>query len=179
MQNSVKHLTLSALFVAIGILIPILFHGLGLGSTFLPMFWPVAASAFFIPISYAVAVGGLTPFVSTLLTSMPPLSPPVLPKMVVELIVLGGLTAWLYRKTNWGVFWLILIGLTASRIMNFLISAALAPILGLPYMWVAVASTAKGFPGTIIILVLVPFFINRLKNESIFKPRIKHVESAS
>jgi hypothetical protein len=179
MQTSVKHLTLSALFVALGILIPILFHGLGLGSTFLPMFWPVAVCAFFVRIPFAVAVGGLTPLVSTLLTSMPPLSPPVLPKMVVELIVLGGLTAWLYRKTNWGIFWLILIGLIASRIMNFLISAALAPILGLPSMWVAVGSTAKGFPGTIIILVLVPFFVNRLKSESVFKPRIEHVEGAS
>jgi hypothetical protein len=178
-QPPVKNLTLSALFIALGVLIPILFHGLGLGSVFLPMFWPVATCPFFVPVSYAVAVGALTPLVSTLITSMPPLSPPVLPKMVVELIVLAGLTAWLYRKTNWGVFWLILIGLIASRMMNFFISAALAPILGLPSMWVALASTAKGMLGTFIILILIPLFINRIKKETIFKPRIKDVKSAS
>jgi hypothetical protein len=177
MQLPVKNLTLSALFITLGVLIPIIFHGLGLGSILLPMFWPVAACPFFIPISYAVAVGALTPLVSTFLTSMPPL--PILPKMVVELIVLGGLIAWLYRKTNWGIFWLILIGLIASRIMNFFISAALAPILGLPSMWVAVASTVKGFLGVIIILVCVPIFVNRFNKESIFKLRMKHAESAS
>ena len=179
MQPPVKNLTLSALFIALGVLIPVLFHGLGLGSVFLPMFWPVAACAFFIPISYAVAVGALTPFVSTLLTSMPPLSPPVLPMIVVELLVLAGVTGWFYRKTALGILWLLLIGLLVSRVVNFCIAAVLAPILGLPSIWVAIASSAKGFPGVAIILVCVPIFVNRFKKEPIFKSRVKYVESTS
>ena len=179
MQTPVRNLTLSALFIALGVLIPVLFHGLGLGSVFLPMFWPVAACPFFIPISYAVAVGALTPFVSTLLTSMPPLSPPVLPMMVIELIVLAYVTGWFYKKTNLGIFWLILIGLIVSRVVNFFLAAALAPILGLPSIWVAIASSVKGLPGMAVILVCVPILINRFKKVFIFKSRIKDVASAS
>jgi hypothetical protein len=179
MQTPVKNLTLSALFIALGVLIPILFHGFGLGSVFLPMFWPVAACPFFVPVSYAVAVGALTPFVSTLLTGMPPLSPPVLPMMVVELIVLAGATGWFYRKTALGIFWVLLIGLLVSRVINFFIAAALAPILGLPSIWVAVAFSAKGFPGITVMLVCVPIFVNRFKKESIFKYRIRNVKNAS
>jgi hypothetical protein len=178
MQNPVRHLILSALFIVLGVLIPILFHGLGLGSVFLPMFWPVAACPFFIPISYALAVGVLTPVVSTFLTSMPPLIP-VLPMMVVELGVLCVVTGWFYKKTTRGVFWPLLIGLFVSRIFNFLMAAALAPVLGLPSIWMAVVYSAKGFLGVIIMLICVPVFVYRLKKDPIFKLRMKNVQNTS
>ena len=63
-----RHIVLSALFITLGLVLPMLFHGLGLGRFFLPMFWPVAASGFFLTAPFCLAVGILTPWVSFLLT---------------------------------------------------------------------------------------------------------------
>jgi type III secretory pathway component EscT len=48
--SSTKDLTLSGLFITMGLLLPIVFHGVGIGAVFLAMFWPVAASGFIFPI---------------------------------------------------------------------------------------------------------------------------------
>lgn len=41
-----KNLVMSALFVALGILIPMIFHSMGLGKAFLPMHIPVLLAGF-------------------------------------------------------------------------------------------------------------------------------------
>ena len=45
MKNRTLQLTLSACFIAMGVGTPILFHQIGLGRTFMPMFWPMEAGA--------------------------------------------------------------------------------------------------------------------------------------
>ncbi|MCJ7813332.1 hypothetical protein MUP95_08475 [bacterium] len=167
------NLTLSALFIAMGILIPILFHMVGLGSVFLPMFWPIAACGFFVPFQYTVIVGGLTPVLSSLMTGMPP--QPILTKMIFEMIFLSGAIHLFYTKTRFGILWIVLIGVAFSRIILFVSSAAIAPILGLPYEWYAIASLLKNTPGMIILLIMIPIIINKIKGENIFRLRKAHV----
>ncbi|MBN2029540.1 ECF transporter S component [bacterium] len=171
------HLTLSALFIAMGILIPILFHMIGMGSVFLPMFWPIAICGFFLPFQYAIIVGGLTPVLSSLMTGMPP--QPILTKMIFELVFLAGSINLLYEKTRWGSLWIVFIGIVISRIVLLVGSAAIAPILGLPAEWYAIASLFKSIPGIIILLVVTPVIIKKIKGELIFRMRGIRVQSAS
>jgi len=125
-------MTLSAMFIALGVLLPIVFHSIGLGSIFLPMFWPVAIAVFFLPTTFAALVGILTPLMSFLFTGMPPISPPILYLMIVELLALSLVTSVLYTGTRWGIFLPLLAGLLCSRIILFFMVIPLASILGLP-----------------------------------------------
>ena len=176
MRTRTQNLTLSSLFIALGILIPILFHAIGLGSMLLPMFWPIAVGAFFLAVPYAAAVGVLTPVLSALMTGMPP--PPILYKMIFELVFLGISISFCYRQTRLGIFWLVLTGMLISRIMALLGSAAIAPLLGLPPEFYALFSLLKGMPGMIAIVVLMPLIVNRLKPDPIFSIRKTDVQSA-
>lgn len=46
-NRATRNIVLSALFIALGIIIPILFHAVGMGSVFLPMHIPVILAGFF------------------------------------------------------------------------------------------------------------------------------------
>ncbi len=173
MTTRTHDITLSALFMALGILFPILFHTVGLGSVILPMFWPIAACAFFVPPSFALMVGTLTPLLSTMATGMPP--PPTLYKMIFELAALAGCTALLYRRTLWGVFWLVLAGLIISKLAAILSAVIIGPMLGLPPAFYAIASLIKGLPGTVLILFIIPLLVHRLTKEPLWKTRNLHV----
>ena len=179
MHSQTKHFTLSALFMALGVLLPIIFHGLLLGPVFLPMFWPIALAPFFIPTSFAIMVGFLTPIVSTLFTGMPPISPPILQMMVFELIFLAGTISLLYQKTRIGTFWLILIGILVSRMVLYLSAGLMAPYLGLPSKMVSLYYFLKNIPGVLIMLGMMPLIVYRLKHENIFKKRSAHVRNPS
>jgi hypothetical protein len=158
-----KSITQSAMFIALGVLIPLLFHSLGMGSVFLPMFWPVATSGFFLPISYALMVGLLTPVLSTLLTGMPPLSPPILHIMMIELMILAGMISLLKRVTSLGSVPILILSLLCSRAVLFLLLRGLAPLLGLPPALVSVSALIQGLPGVLVMLVAIPFIVHRVK----------------
>jgi hypothetical protein len=168
-----QKLTLSAAFLALGVLFPILFHAVGLGSVFLPMYWPVAAAGFFLPLPFAVWVGVITPALSFLLTGMPPVSPPILQVMAPELAVLAFLTGLLYRKARMAIWPSVFVGLLASRFALFLGAGLLGKALGLPPRWASPAMLAKSLPGVLAILILVPPLVGRLLNRSCAKSLIK------
>ncbi|NLP11879.1 ECF transporter S component [bacterium] len=170
-----RHIALSGLFVALGLMLPALFHAVGLGSVFLPMFWPVALAGFFLPWPFAVAVAVLTPIVSSLLTGMPPVSPPILHLMMAELISLALVVTLLYQTVRWGLFWILLAGLSVSRLVGFLAARVLAEWLGLPASWSALAMVVQGVPGMVGMLLLLPLLTRRLKQENLFSDRRDHV----
>ena len=162
MKARTKNLVLAALFVALGLLVPILFHAVGLGSVFLPMFLPIACAAFLIRWKYAIAVGAITPIISSLMTGMPPLSPPIAPIMVLEGIALASVTAWGFQRWRMGVLIPLAAGLVSLNIVLYGSVMILAPLIGLPPEMASFAVVIKGLPGVFMILIIVPFIINRL-----------------
>jgi hypothetical protein len=174
MTPRTQKITLSAMFIALGVLFPILFHAAGLGSLFLPMFWPVAAAGFFLPVSFALLVGVLTPVLSFLMTGMPPLAPPVLQIMLPELAILAAGTGLLYRKAGLPVWLSLFLGLALSRIILFVFAGLFGAALGLPPKWASAAMLIGSLPGVVFILVLVPLLVGRLKHESVFRRRKQH-----
>lgn len=159
------------MFVALAVLFPMLFHAVGLGATFLPMFWPIAAAAFFLNLPLALGVAILAPLLSSMMTGMPPISPPILHVMTVEFIFLTVTLYLLYHRTKLGLFWIQLIGLLVSRFVLFLMVMVLAPILGLSGKFFSIGSVLMGMPGVLTILIVVPIFLNRIKREPLFTSR--------
>lgn len=162
MQNkSLRELVLSGLFIAIGLLLPTFFHAFGLGSTFLPMHIPVLIAGFIVSIPYAIAVGVLTPILSSVLTGMPPAFP-VLPYMVFELATYGAVTSLLYQKIKLNVYISLIGSMIAGRIVSgiavwvlavFFLAKLPGPIVFLT------GSVVKSIPGIIIQLVFIPVLI--------------------
>jgi len=169
MHDRTRHLILSAMFTAAGVILPVSFHAVGLGSAFLPMFWPVAIAGFFLPVPAAFLTGILTPIISFVLTGMPP--PPMLYRMIFELALLSGSVS-LFSKQS-GIFLTLVLGLLVSLLTGFACALLIAPLLGLPPAFYAVGSLLRGLPGIATMLIIVPFIARRL-HKSVSIPGRSH-----
>lgn len=164
-----RELSLGGLFIALGVVIPIAFHAFGggkLGSVLLPMYLPVLACAMLVSAPIAVAVGLLTPVLSSALTGMPPILP-VLPMMVAELVVMATLASLLHRRLRLHPVLAVVLALLAGRVVLGLVAAllvatlpagmqeALPPIMRTPIAYVA-AATVTALPGLALQIVAVP-----------------------
>ncbi len=160
MNSFTRITTLGGMFVSLGISIPLLFHGLGLGALLLPMFWPIAVCGFYLAPGAAVLVGIFTPVLSSLLTGMPP--PPILYKMILELALLGWIVSLTRNRYAAGYFVPLLIGLTAALLGGLAGAVLLAPILGLPAAFYSLANLLSSLPGVALMLIALPLLLRKL-----------------
>lgn len=170
-NKSVKELVLSGFFIALGLVTPMFFHALGAGSTFLPMHIPVLIAGFVLGLPFSLAVGAITPMLSSLLTGMPPAFP-IMPYMAVELAVYGASASLLHRKLRFNIF----ISLIGSMIMGRLAAAAAVWVLtsfftaALPGPVVFVAgAVVQGIPGILIQLVFIPAIVYALEKSRLIE----------
>ena len=84
-----------------------------------------------------------------------------------------------FRGPHLGLFWPLLIGLMISRFILFLTVIPLANILGLPPQLASLVTVLKGLPGIVVILIIIPIFVSRLKHEVIFAQRLERTASSS
>ena len=156
-----------AVFVAIGVLLPIAFHAVGaMGSVFLPMHIPVLLAGLLLGPVVGASVGALTPICSSLLTGMPPAFP-TLPIMLAELAAYGWVSGYARRRAK---LWTALIAaLLSGRIAAGLMLWGLAHWVNLQWTpWGYLTLTlAKGLPGLIIQLIFIPLIVRRLEGEII------------
>ncbi|MCL2626693.1 MAG: hypothetical protein FWD46_07770 [Cystobacterineae bacterium] len=154
----------SALAV-MGLLLPPLFHSLGLGRVFLPMYLPVLVGAFILPLRWAVGVGGLTPLLSALLSGMPPWFPPVALWMALELALMAGLAHLLGRKlpTAWALAPALLLGRCFYAALVFFS----ARLLDLPPGLLTLASWLSAWPGLVLSMLVVPASVAALRRTAL------------
>lgn len=160
-----KKLVLSGLFVAFGIILPMVFHMFNMGGpVFLPMHIPVLMAGYFLGPVLGAGVGIITPILSGLLTGMPPLVP-VMPIMAFELCGYGLITGLVFSKTN-KVYISLICAMVTGRLFAvagaFVVSLTLAPNVS-PIAYV-VSGLSTAIPGMIIQLIFIPILINLLLN---------------
>jgi hypothetical protein len=159
-------MVISAMMAALGLVLPLAFHMLGLGSKFLPMLLPLLLNGFLSPVPWAVLTGALVPLISALTTGMPPLYPPVALQMSVEGAVLGGVAAALFRG-KFARLWIALItAVVASRLAGFACAWMMARMFNLPATFASVAMLVQGLPGVALQLVVVPIAVHQLRRSS-------------
>lgn len=164
-----RDLTRGALFVALGILLPIAFHAVGLGKVFLPMHIPVLLAGFFCGPSVGLLVGMITPLLSGLLTGMPPFVPPVAQAMVFELGVYGLFTGWLYGRWRLGVYPSLLVAMVAGRLVYGFLGYLILPLFGLkriPLLAPLTLAFGESLPGVVLQLVLVPLVVSLVERNA-------------
>lgn len=165
MKYSGRDLILGALFLALALVLPVFFHAFGLGSTFLPMFYPIIICGFVVGFPVAAAVGVLAPIASSLLTGMPPLFPPVAPIMMAEGFVLASVPAILHQKCKVGILPSLIAAVAAERFVLLVAVVLSARWLSLPEGFLGFASLIRGIPGIVIIFVIVPPLVRQLESK--------------
>ena len=153
-----RDLVVAALILALGIIIPGIFHSTGIpGKVFLPMHIPVLLGGFMLPPSLAFLVGIMTPLLSSLLTGMPALFPMAV-IMIFELGFYGLIASILNRKLNVSVIGSLLIAMVVGRVVAGLVVFVLVALFGQemdPLLFIK-GGVITGLPGIVIQVVLIP-----------------------
>lgn len=160
-RSKTMNLVISGLLLAIGILVPSIFHGIGIsGRIFLPMHIPVLLGGFLLPPMHAILLGILTPILNNLVTGMPPVFP-MMVIMIFELAAYGLVASLTYRKFKLP----ILVSLISSMLVGRLVVGGV--VYGLvvlfaqkmdPILFVQ-GGIVTGLPGIIIQIVVVPLLM--------------------
>jgi len=155
---TVRDLALGGLFLALGVIVPQVFHILGptAGRAFLPMHIPVMFAGFFVGPVIGLITGVLAPVLSFLITGMPLI--PTLYFMIIELGAYGLSAGITFRKYKLNIYISLIISMLFGRLiygLALLIAVNLLGISSLSNMSV-IGATVTGLPGLIIQLVIIP-----------------------
>lgn len=177
--NKALNISTSAMFLALGILFPLLFHAMGLGSQFSPMHLPILLAGMICGAMSGLAVGLLTPFLSSLISSMPPIFPMAV-AMAFELAVYGfvsGLFMSIFSGVknkvikNLGIFLALVIAMIAGRCVFGIVMWILTAIQGGTYTFAIFIGSVllNSWPGCILQLIAVPAIMYVLKSARILE----------
>ncbi len=168
-KTDVTRLTLAALFVALGLVLPFVTGQIPeIGSMLLPMHLPALLCGFVCGWPYGLAVGFVTPLLRSLLFGMPPLMPTAI-AMAFELAAYGALAGLLYARlprSRANVFVSLAGAMLAGRVVWGLVSWALyGLILAKPFTLSLFFAGAfvKAWPGIVAQLILVPLIVLALE----------------
>lgn len=166
-MRQTKRLVLSALFMALGIVLPFLTGQIQqIGNMLLPMHIPVLLCGFICGWQYGLAVGFITPLLRSVLFGMPPLMPTAA-AMAVELAVYGLVTGLLYRKLPKKTPYLyvsLLCAMIAGRVAWGIVGIPLFGMAGNVFSAQIFLSGAllNAIPGIILQIVLIPIIMMAL-----------------
>lgn len=155
----------AALVTALAIALPAVFHAVKLGSVFLPMYLPILAGAFFLPARHAALAGLAAPLLSSALTGMPPLYPPIAFWMAGELCAAGAVVALADGRWKLRPIVSVAAGLVAARLVQAAFVLATAGLMDLPPRFLTAAAFVASWPGMILALVAVPAAVALLRRE--------------
>lgn len=157
---NVKSLVISALLLALGLVLPSFFHLFGAGPVFLPMHLPVLICGLACGAPYGAACGLILPYLSSVLTGMPPLYPTAV-SMSLELCTYGLVTGLLFQKLKQNLYVSLVVSMLCGRAVSGLANAVLLGMAGKPYGLATflTASFVSGLPGILIQLIVVPVVV--------------------
>ena len=180
-MKNIKSLVLSALFLALGIVLPFLTGQIPeIGSMLLPMHLPVLLCGFVCGWPYGLAVGFITPLLRSLLFTMPPMFPKAV-SMAFELAGYGCLTGLLFRllpfKNMLRIYASLIGAMIVGRITYGLVCIPLLGIAKAPYSFeIFFASTiTEALPGIILQLILIPAILLTLQKAHLIDQNSKAV----
>lgn len=170
-KQYVKRLCLAAMFLAIGLVLP-LFTGQikEIGDSLLPMHLPVMLCGLICGWKYGGAVGLILPFLRSVTFGMPPLYPNAV-WMALELATYGLVIGLFFsRKKEYSRVYLLVclvISMLSGRVVWGVTKAVLLGVAGKPFGLEAflVGGFADAVPGIIVQLILIPLIIELLEHK--------------
>lgn len=161
-HNKIKKIVLTGLFTAFGVLFPIIFHLVGLGSAMLPIHIPVLLCGFVCGCFYGGICGVLSVIMSSFFTGMPPMYPQAV-TMVFELFAYGffsGLFIKTFKKDKIVYIYIyLIIAMLIGRMFSAAASAALIGLKEYTFTVFITSSFVKSLPGILMQLILIPVLV--------------------
>ena len=163
MKNEpVKKLTLTAMFLAIGLVLPFLTGQIQqIGNMLLPMHIPVFLCALICGWRYGVPMAFVLPIMRSMLFGMPPIYPTAI-SMAFELATYALVAGFLYEKSRWqctrALYRSMLAAMVAGRIVWGIAQIILLGLKGSAFTFEAFLAGAflNAIPGILLQLMLVP-----------------------
>lgn len=187
-RSPVLDLTLSAMFLAVGLLLPLLTGQIKqVGKMLLPMHIPVIMCGLICGWRYGLGVGFVMPLLRSLVFTRPAMYPDAV-AMAFELATYGLIVGLLYGRSRWkclfSLYRSMIIAMIAGRVVWGVSEVILLGIGGNAFTWDAFIAGAflEAFPGIILQLIFIPammLVLNRtgLVRFSRHEKRVGNVES--
>lgn len=161
-RQALKNLSLAAMFLAIGLVLPFFTGQIPqVGSMLLPMHIPVLLCGLICGWKYGLMVGFVLPLLRSMLFGMPPPFPTAA-AMAFELAAYGLISGFLYNRSKWKCIIALYRCLIAAMIGGRLVWGAVMVIFmglsGSSFTWALFLAGAffNAIPGIILQLVFIP-----------------------
>ncbi len=158
----IKKLTLTAMFLAVGIVLPFFFGQIPqIGSMLLPMHIPVFLCAFICGWKYALPMAVVLPMLRSFLFSRPNLYPEAI-SIAFEMATYALVAGLIYGISKWkcirSLYRALIISMIVGRAVRVLVQLLLLSVKGMPFTFGALLTgiIVTGIPGIILQLVLIP-----------------------
>ncbi len=156
------NITLSAMFIAIGLVLPFLTGQLQtIGNMLLPMHIPVLLCGLICAWQYGLCIGTILPLMRSLLFGMPIFYPSAI-AMAFELAVYGFIVGLIYGKSKWkclrSLYRSMLAAMLSGRIVWGIVMVILLGVKGGVFTFSAFIAGAftNAVPGIILQLIFIP-----------------------
>ena len=138
MNKQLRTLTLSALFLALGLVLPFFTGQIPqIGSMLLPMHIPALLCGLICGWQYGAVVGFIMPLMRSLLFTMPPLLTAV--AMAFELAAYGGIAGFLYSRSRWqcvvALYRALIAAMVGGRIVWAAVRVVMTGVAQVPFTW--------------------------------------------
>jgi hypothetical protein len=158
----------AALFSALAITLPVFLHPFGISRKFLLMFPPVLCSAFLLRPRFFLFISVASPLLSSLITGMPPLMPPIAFVIMCEFAIMSLLIYVLYQKLGKGLAAALIAATLADRLFLFFVYFFAGRFFGIPAKTAAVLFSLETLPGVAVYFLAVPALVRWIKRRSFF-----------
>lgn len=162
MKDNSKNLTLTAMFLAVGLVLPFLTGQIPqIGRMLLPMHLPVFLCALICGWKWGVPMAFVLPLLRSVLFGMPVLYPTAI-AMAFELAAYAFVAGFLYEKSRWqcikALYRCLILSMVAGRVVWGMVQGVLLGIGGNAFTFQAFISGAllSAIPGIILQLILIP-----------------------
>ncbi len=171
MKIKTKKLTLAAVFLCIGLVLPMLTMQIKeIGDTLLPMHIPVMLCGLICGWQYGLAVGLMLPFIRSMIFSMPPMFPNAI-WMAAELatygFVIGIMFSLVPKKNILGIYVSLVTAMLSGRVVWGIVKALLLSANNFTFKMFLIGGFIDSLLGIILQLIIIPlltvviFKINR------------------
>ncbi len=162
MKSNLQKLTLTAMLLAMGVILPFFFGQIPqIGSMLLPMHIPVFLCAFVCGWRYGVPMAVILPLLRSILFARPNLYPEAI-SIALEMATYAFVAGFLYSRSKWqclrALYRAMLLAMVAGRVVRAVVQLSLLGVADLPVSFGAFFTgvIVAGAPGIILQLVVVP-----------------------
>ena len=170
-MNQTNKWILTGLYIAIGIILPQVFHPLNLGQVISPMHFSVILCGLMLGYKYGVVCGIVTPILGGILFNMPPFYPVGI-SMAIELSVYGLVTGLFYNNKQLvnekviSLYLCLILAIILGRFSSALVNSILV-LMGESNQYLGSYLEILfviGLPGIVLQLLIIPPIVLRLAN---------------